>query len=188
MRTPPRTTPAGYPVGYVAASRPAARPPRASPAARRRPPSSAGPVPGLPWLSPRVSLATGFSLTRDANGRAPVRTAGDSGAFHLPTAFSNSQRVELGTQLDLGRLGRGIFGDSSPISRALGALTSLDLGFNRDRTSTYSSLAAAPSLTYQLGLVGITALRSQRDVPGGVEAPLTDWKIIPEGVVAVDVE
>jgi cell surface protein SprA len=119
----------------------------------------------LPWLSPRVSLATGFSLTRDANGRAPVRTAGDSGAFHLPTAFSNSQRVELGTQLDLGRLGRGIFGDSSPISRALGALTSLDLGFNRDRTSTYSSLAAAPSLTYQLGLVGLAALRSQRDVP-----------------------
>ncbi|HEY6107401.1 MAG TPA: cell surface protein SprA [Gemmatimonadales bacterium] len=119
----------------------------------------------LPWLSPRVSLATGFSLTRDANGRAPVRTAGDSGAFHLPTAFSNSQRVELGTQLDLGRLGRGLFGDSSPISRALGALTSLDLGFNRDRTSTYSSLATAPSLTYQLGLVGLAALRSQRDVP-----------------------
>jgi motility/secretion related protein SprA len=119
----------------------------------------------LPWLSPRVSLATGFSLTRDANGRAPVRTAGDSGAFHLPTAFSNSQRVELGTQLDLARLGRGIFGDSSPIARALGALTSLDLGFNRDRTSTYSSLAAAPSLTYQLGLVGLAALRSQRDVP-----------------------
>ncbi|MGE5761867.1 MAG: cell surface protein SprA, partial [Gemmatimonadota bacterium] len=119
----------------------------------------------MPWLSPRVSLTTGFSLTRDANGRSPVRTDGDSGAFRLPTAFSNSQRAELGTQLDLGRLGRGIFGDSSAVARALGALSALDLGYNRDRISNYSNLAAAPSLGYQLGLVGLGAFLSQHDVP-----------------------
>jgi hypothetical protein len=117
------------------------------------------------WLSPRFSLTTGFSLTRDLNGRAPIRTLGDSGAFHLPTAFSNLQRVDLGAQLDLGRLGRGIFGDSSPIARGLGKVTSLDLGITRDRLSSFSSLASTPSLGYQLGLAGFDAFRTQFGVP-----------------------
>jgi hypothetical protein len=117
------------------------------------------------WLAPRFTLATAFSLTRDPNGRAPVRAAGDSGAFGLPTAFSNSQRLELGTQVDLGRLGRDLFGDSSLIGRGLGRLTSLDLGINRDRSSTFSSLAASPSLGYQLGVARFAAFRTQFGVP-----------------------
>jgi hypothetical protein len=119
----------------------------------------------MPWLQPRFTLSTGFSLTRDPNGRTPIRTGGDSGAFRLPTAFSNSQRLDVGTQVDLGRLGRGLFGDSSAIVRGLSKVTSLDLGFSRDRSSSYSALATAPGLGYQLALTGLAAFRSQSGVP-----------------------
>jgi motility/secretion related protein SprA len=119
----------------------------------------------VPWLSPRFSLTTGFSLTRDLNGHAPIRTQGDSGAFRLPTAFSNLQRVDLGTQVDLGRLGRGLFGDSSFLARGLAKITALDLGLTRDRASNFSSLSSSPSLSYQLGLAGFDAFRSQLGIP-----------------------
>ncbi len=117
-----------------------------------------------PWLRPRSSLATTFSLTRDANGRVPIREQGDSGAFRLPTAFSNSQRLDIGTQVDLGRLGRGLFGDSARIARWLGRVTSLDVGFNRDRTSSYASVAQAPTLGYQLAWSGFAGFLGQHGV------------------------
>ena len=121
----------------------------------------------VPWLAPRFSLATSFSLARDPNGRAPIRAAGDSegGAFSLPTAFSNSQRLDVGTQVDLGRLGRGVFGDSSLVARGLEMVTSLDVGITRDRSSSFSNLSATPSLSYQLGLAGFDAFRAQTGVP-----------------------
>ncbi|HEY7684505.1 MAG TPA: cell surface protein SprA [Gemmatimonadales bacterium] len=117
-----------------------------------------------PWLRPRSSLATTFSLTRDANGRVPIRELGDSGSFRLPTAFSNSQRLDVGTQVDLGRLGRGLFGDSARIARWLGRVTSLDVGFNRDRTSSYASVARAPTLGYQLAWTGFAGFLGQHGV------------------------
>jgi hypothetical protein len=109
----------------------------------------------FPWLRPRAALATSFILIRDPNGRTPIRDFGDSaGAFHLPTSFSNSQHAELGTQLDVGRLGRGIFGDSSRVTRWLRKVTLIDVAYSRDRTSTFSGVAAAPSLGYQFAVVG----------------------------------
>jgi hypothetical protein len=118
-----------------------------------------------PWLRPRVTLASGFSLTRDPNGRSPVRAGGDSGgAFVLPTSFSNNQHVELGTQVDLGRLGRGVFGDSSRVAKWLSQITSLDLGYNRDRNSTFARAPVTPSFTYQLAAIGFDGFLSQQGV------------------------
>ncbi len=118
-----------------------------------------------PWLRPRGTLSTGFSLTRDPNGRTPLRANGDSaGAFRLPTAFSNSQRLDLGTQVDLNRLGRGLFGDSSVVTRALARLTTLDLGLTRDRSSSFSGVAVTPGFGYQLAWIGFDAFRSQRGI------------------------
>jgi hypothetical protein len=138
----------------------------------------AGATPRLiAWLSPRLTLTTGFSLRRDPNGRAPLRTGGDSGAFQLPTAFSNSQRLEAGTQVDLGRLGRGVFGDSSFVARALSSVTSFDLAVNRDRSSSYTSLAVSPSAGYQLALVGFKAFLSQGGIPAASATYNTDRRM-----------
>jgi hypothetical protein len=115
-----------------------------------------------PWLRPRTSLTTRFSLTRDPNGRTPIREQGDSGgAFRLPTAFSNSQRLDLGTQVDLGRLGRGMFGDSARVARWLARVTSLDLGFTRDRSSSFSGVPVTPTIGYQLAWVGFSGFLAQ---------------------------
>ena len=138
----------------------------------------AGATPRLiAWLSPRLTVTTGFSLRRDPNGRNPLRTEGDSGAFQLPTAFSNSQRLEAGTQVDLGRLGRGVFGDSSFVARALSSVTSFDLAVNRDRTSSYTSLAVSPSAGYQLALVGFRAFLSQGGIPATSATYNTDRRM-----------
>ncbi len=138
----------------------------------------AGATPRLvPWLSPRLSLTTGFTLRRDPNGRDPIRTGRDTGAFRLPTAFSNSQRLEAGTQVDLGRLSRGLFGDSTIVARALGRVTSLDLGVNRDRASSYTSLAVHPSIGYQLAMAGFSAFLSQQGIPAASASYNTDRRM-----------
>ena len=131
----------------------------------------------MAWLSPRVSVTTGFSLRRDPNGRNPIRTGGDTGAFQLPTAFSNSQRLETGTQVDVGRLGRGLFGDSSFVARALGIVTALDLAINRDRSSSYTSLAVNPSPGYQLALTGFRTFLSQQGFPATSATYNTDRRM-----------
>ncbi len=117
------------------------------------------------WLRPRGTLSSGFSLTRDPNGRAPLRAGDDAaGAFHLPTAFSNSLRLDLGTQVDLRRLGRGLFGDSSVVTRTLARVTTIDLGLTRDRTSSFSGVALPPGFGYQLAWIGLDGFRSQRGI------------------------
>src|SRR3989449_9672374 len=59
------------------------------------------------WLRPRAALVPVFSFNRDPNGRDPVRDVGDTaGGFHVPAAFANSRRVDLGVQLDPQRFGR----------------------------------------------------------------------------------
>lgn len=114
------------------------------------------------WLRPRATLTSSFSLTRDPNGATPTRTLGDSGgAFHLPTAYSNAQHADLGTQVDVARLGQGVFGDSAWVVRWLARITSFDIGVTRDRSSSFSGSAQTPSFSYQLALAGFDAFRAQ---------------------------
>ena len=114
------------------------------------------------WLRPRATLTTSFSFTRDPNGRAPVRDAGDSaGGFHVPAAFSNQRRLELAAGVAPARLGRRLWGDSAALARLLGRITTLDLSYGRSQTSTYDRVPGSPSAGYQLALGGFDAFKSQ---------------------------
>jgi hypothetical protein len=115
------------------------------------------------WLRPRATYASTFALSRDPNARDPVRETGDTaGAFRLPAAFSNSRRVEVGTQLDAGRLGRKVFGDSSGLARALTRITTSDVSLSRTYASTFTRVGFTPTLGYQLALGGLDEFRAQR--------------------------
>jgi hypothetical protein len=114
------------------------------------------------WLRPRATLSTRFSLTRDPN-RPTIREGDDStGAFRLPVAFSNGQHLDLASQVDLGRLGRGLLGDSSLVARWLARVTSLDVGVGRDRGSTFSQAPDLPALGYQIAWTRFDGFRSQQ--------------------------
>jgi hypothetical protein len=121
-----------------------------------------------PWLRPRATVSSTFAFNLDPNARDPVRDIGDSaGGFHLPVAFVNSRRMDLGLQLDPRGAGRALFGDSAALGKLLGRLSSLDLSYGRALTSTYDRVGFAPSLGYQLALGGFDAFRSQRGVLAG---------------------
>lgn len=112
------------------------------------------------WVRPRASFTTGFSLSRDPNAPAPLRTPVDS-AFRLPLAYANSQRVDAGAQFDPGRLGRQLFGDSSAVTHWLRRLTGIDLAYSRSLQSSFGQVPGLPTLSYQFGLGGLNAFRTQ---------------------------
>lgn len=119
------------------------------------------------WLRPRLTLASTFSLTRDPNARQPVREVGDTaGAFRLPAAFSNSRRLDVGTQVDPRRLGQGLFGDSAVVAKLLGRIATVDVSYGRVRTSSFDRVPFTPPLGYQLAFGGLERFRSE----GGVLA------------------
>ncbi len=124
-----------------------------------------------PWLRPRLTLASFFSLSRDPNAPAPVRDVGDTaGAFHIPAAFSNSRRMDVGTQVDAARLGRSLFGDSSGLARLVGRLTTLDVSYGRVHSSTFFGAPFVPDLAYQLAVGGFDAFRRQGTLRAGSAA------------------
>jgi hypothetical protein len=119
-------------------------------------------LPGRGWLRPRATLGSGFTLSRDPNARDPVREIGDTaGGFRIPTNFSNNRRLDLGTQLDAGRLARALFGDSAGLAKTLARLTTADVSVARTLSSTFSRVGFTPSLAYQLALGGFDDFRRQ---------------------------
>jgi hypothetical protein len=120
------------------------------------------------WLRPRLSLSTFFTLNRDPNAPNPVRDIGDSaGGFHIPAAFTNSRRLDLGAQLDTRRLGQRLFGDSAALARLFARLTNLDVSYGRSYSSTYFGAPFVPSLGYQLAAGGFDSFRRQGGIPAG---------------------
>ena len=120
------------------------------------------------WLRPRAALVTVFSFNRDPNGRDPVRDVGDTaGGFHIPAAFANSRRVDLGVQLDPQRFGQRAFGDSATVTRLLRRLTNIDVSYSRAQVSTYNRSPFLPSLSYQLALGGFSGFRQQAGLLAG---------------------
>jgi hypothetical protein len=132
------------------------------------------------WIRPRASLTSGFTLTRDANAREPVRADGDSaGAFQVPVAFSNNRRFDAGTQLDLRRLAQAIFGDSTRLAVWLARFAPVDVSYGRQRSSTFNRAGDAPDVGYQLalgdmdgfrrvgGLLATSAIENQTITAGG---------------------
>jgi hypothetical protein len=114
------------------------------------------------WARPRLTFATTFTLSRDPNASRPVRDIGDTaGSFHLPAAFANSQRLDLGARLDPRRLGQGLFGDSARIVRWLAGVTPIDLTYNRTRLSTFDRAPETPAFGYQLPVGGFDGFRQE---------------------------
>lgn len=114
------------------------------------------------WLRPRAVLGSAFTLSRDPNARDPVREIGDTaGAFRIPANFTNSRRLDLGAQVDAGRLARGLFGDSAGLARVFARLTTADVSLARTVTSSFSRAGFTPSLAYQLALGGFDDFRRQ---------------------------
>jgi hypothetical protein len=114
----------------------------------------------LTGIRPRALLTSGFAFTRDPNARQPVRTVGDTaGAFRVPVAFSNVRRVEAGTQLEPRRLAQAVFGDSAAVVSWLARITSVDVSYNRQRSSSFSRAGDAPQAAYQFALGGFDAFR-----------------------------
>jgi len=117
-------------------------------------------TPRLVAIRPRASITTTFALTRDPNAREPVREVGDSaGAFHVPAAYSNQRRVEAGAQFDIGRMARGILGDSAALAGLLARITGIDLSYSTQHGSTFGRAAEAPPASYQFALGGLGAFR-----------------------------
>ncbi len=108
------------------------------------------------WLKPRLVWATGFTLIQDPNQRTPVVVGTDSVA---PLASANFRRRQLGTGLDLARLGRG-----GALGWVLRTLLPADVSWTRERRSSFDRLADAPPLSYQLGLGASSEFRGQSGV------------------------
>jgi hypothetical protein len=113
------------------------------------------------WLRPRFNSVSTFSLTRDPNNGVPERTQGDSsGAFRLPTAFTNSRSTDLGATLDFSRALRVLLGDSSRVLPWLDRLGPLDFATRSNLQSQFFRAGFDPPLSYQLGLGGVNAFRA----------------------------
>jgi hypothetical protein len=111
-------------------------------------------------IRPRAVLASVFAFNRDPNAPQPVRTEGDSaGEFRVPVAFSNSRRFDAGTNLDPRRLAQSLFGDSAAVVAWMARITTVDVSYSRQRSSTFNRAAAAPSVSYQLALGGLGDFR-----------------------------
>ena len=118
------------------------------------------------WLSPRIVLASTFSLTRDPGARVPVRAGGDSAAaLRVPLSLANSRRRELGSTVDLGRLARNLFGDHTALGRLFHGLLPADVSYVLERRSGFDRAPFDATFRYQLGLGGLDDFRVQGGVP-----------------------
>ena len=134
------------------------------------------------WLRPRATVSGNFGFNRDPNGRDPVRDVGDTaGAFHVPAAFSNARRFEVGAQFDARRFGQALFGDSAAVTRLLAHLASVDVSYGRSQTSTYNRTGFLPSFGYQLALGGFDSFRRQDGLLAGSAAD--NWNLNAAGNV-----
>jgi hypothetical protein len=114
------------------------------------------------WLRPRYSRRSGFALARSLTSRPPVRGGDDSlGAFLLPQTLNSSRFDELGIGVDLTRLARVAFGDSSIVTRSLARARPLDISRGVVRNSTFDLAAFDPTLAYQLGFGDREDFRAQ---------------------------
>ena len=113
-------------------------------------------------VRPRFVFTGQYNLSRDPNAPTPVLTA-DS-AFRLPLSYAAAQRLDAGALVDLGRLGAGLFGDSSLTTRVLRHLTSVNVSYTRSRQSSFAQVPDPPSTGYQLGLASLGGFRTQDSV------------------------
>lgn len=116
------------------------------------------------WLRPRLSIVTQFGVTRDPNAAVPVRVGSDSGALKAPEALTNRRRRELGSSIDVGRLWRGLAGDSGLAGIVARAVLPADIAVSLERGSTFDRAAFDADFAYHMGAGGRDAFRFQEGV------------------------
>ena len=107
----------------------------------------------------RPSPASTSTATPTPGSRSGPRATA-AGEFRVPAAFTNTQRVDLGAQLDVGRLGKAVLGDSSGLAAWLTRIAPIDVAFGRQRGSSFNLATDLPGLSYRLGLGGMDMFRS----------------------------
>ncbi len=139
-----------------------------------------------PWLRPRADFTSSFSLAKDPNARALVRTDDSTGAFRLPRRLGATQQLSGGMTFDLNRLTERRLEPNSWLAQWVRLFQPLDATWLRTLDSNYDNTFRAPSNGYQFGFGGIdlfrgvdarlatVAGRSRRIiVTGGLNLPLS---------------
>jgi hypothetical protein len=129
------------------------------------------------WLRPRFATSSNFVLARTLNSRAPVREAEDSGAFILPQTINNARVRDIGVSVDLARVLRQVWGDSSGLGKVVARVRPVDVSTRLTRNSTYDLNAFNPDLGYMLGLGGLDEFLTQEgeQARGGGESRTTTF-------------
>ncbi|MFL5402744.1 MAG: cell surface protein SprA [Gemmatimonadales bacterium] len=141
------------------------------------------------WLRPRLTTTSSFILSRTLTSRSPVREGIDSGAFILPQTLNNARGREIGASLDLSRVLRQIWGDSSRVGKMVARIRPVDFSTQLNRSSTYDLAAFDPNVGFMLGLGGLADFLSHQSEParGAAEtrtATLASGADLPFGLAA----
>lgn len=113
----------------------------------------------LPWLRPRAEFTTGFSLLKDPNARALLRTGDSTGAFRLPKRLGASQNIVTGFTFDLGRLTQGRLPSDGSFAPWIRLLQPFDATWFRTLDSNFDNTAITPGRGYQFGIGGVDLFR-----------------------------
>jgi hypothetical protein len=127
------------------------------------------------WLRPRFRVTSRFGFNRDPNARTPVRIGPDSSAgFRVPETLLNVRDREVGALVDLGKLVRGVAGDSAGTAGLARAILPADLSYRTERRSVFDRALSGADLRYQLALGGLDEFRERNGVPATSAAELTE--------------
>jgi cell surface protein SprA len=111
------------------------------------------------WVRPRIDFTSTFTLNKDPNARALLRTNDSTGAFRLPKRLGAAQSLNLGTTVDFGRLISQRAVEGSRWRRLGGMLAPIDVQWQQSLTSNYDNTAYIPGWGYQFGLGGVNDFR-----------------------------
>lgn len=106
------------------------------------------------WIRPRADASASYTMSRDPNARALIRTGDSTSALRLPRRLGNQQTVSLGTSLDFARAIVLYTSDSSFLRRIANSIQVVDVSWNRSLNSAFDGAPFTPGLGYQLALGG----------------------------------
>jgi hypothetical protein len=110
------------------------------------------------WLQPTLRFGGFFSLYKDPNASALLRTS-DSSEYRLPKRVGAMQNLDASLVFDPGRLVAKGARANSRLLRFGHAIQPLVLSWSRSISSNYDYTSLTPGVAYQFGLGGISAFR-----------------------------
>ncbi len=111
------------------------------------------------WFRPNLSWNTNFSLVRDPNARALLRSADTSGVFRLPSRIGAIQSLNASTSLDLGRYVSARTADSSFLRKLGSILGPADISWVKSLTANHDNTIFSPGTGMQFGFGDVDDFR-----------------------------